>query len=141
MSEHTSERKELVRDLYRTLYEEKAFDKVAEFYAPDAVRHGSLQGPLEGREALQGYLRASLGGLSDIEITELHCLEDDLVVYDFEMTATHTGEMLGVPATGNQVEMTNAVLFNVEDGLVVDEWPRTDMLSLMEGIGVIDLPV
>jgi len=141
MSERTSERVELVRDLYRTLYEEKRFDAVPEYYAPGAVRHGSLQGPLEGREAIQGYLQAALGGLSDIEITELHCLEDDLVVYDFEMTATHTGEMLGVPATGNQVEMTNAVLFDVEDGLVVDEWPRTDMLGLMTGIGAIELPV
>jgi len=141
MSEHTSERVELVRDLYRTLYEEKQFDAVPRFYAPGAVRHGSLQGPLEGREAIQGYLQAALGGLSDIEIAELHCLEDDLVVYDFEMTATHTGEMLGVPPTGNQVEMTNAVLFDVEDGLVVDEWPRTDMLGLMAGIGAIELPV
>lgn len=134
--------KELVRDLYRTLYEEQSFESVPEFYAPDAVRHGGFQGDLEGHEALQGYLQQSLGGLSDIEITELHCIaEDDTVVYDFEMTATHSGEMLGVPATGNQVELTNAVLFHIEDGLVVDEWPRTDLLGLLEDIGLVELPL
>lgn len=137
----TSAGKDLVRDLYGTLYEEESFESVPEFYAPGAVRHGGLQGGLEGHEALQGYLQASLGGFSDIEVTELHCLaEDDLVAYDFEMAATHSGEMLGVPATGNRIEITNAALFRIEDGLVTDEWPRTDMLGLMEGIGVVELP-
>lgn len=56
------------------------------------------------------------------------------------MAATHSGELLDVPATGNRFELTNAVLFRIEDGQVVDEWPRTDMLGLMEGIGVVDLP-
>lgn len=131
-----------MRELYRTLYEEQSFDAVPEFYASDAVRHGGLQGSIEGREALQGYLQAALGGLSDIEVTELHCLaEDDIVAYDFEMAATHPGEMLEVPATGNRFELTNAALFRIENGHVVDEWPRTDMLGLMEGIGVVDLPL
>lgn len=141
MSTRTGENKELVRELYRTLYEEKAFDAVSEFYAGDAVRHGGLQGKLEGRDALEGYLGAALGGLSDIEIAELHCLaEDDLVAFDFEMAATHSGEMLGIPASGNRFEITNAALFRIDDGQVHDEWPRTDMLGLMQGIGAVDLP-
>lgn len=142
MSEHgKSTQKDLVRDLYRTLYEEKSFDAVPEFYASGAIRHGGLQGSIEGHDALQGYLQAALGGFSHIEITELHCLaEGDIVAYDFEMTVTHSGEMLEIPATGNRFEITNAALFRIEDGKVVDEWPRTDMLGLMEGIGVVDLP-
>lgn len=141
MSTQTEESKEHVRELYRTVYEEKAFDAVSEFYAADAVRHGGLQGKLEGRAALERYLRAALGGLSDIEITELHCLaEGDLVAYDFEMAATHSGELLEVPASGNRFEITNAALFRINDGQVRDEWPRTDMLGLMRGIGAVDLP-
>jgi predicted ester cyclase len=142
VSEHSSsEHKDLVRELYRTLYEEQSFDSVPEFYASGATRHGGLQGSVEGREALQGYLQAALGGFSEIEITELHCLaEDDIVAYDFEMAVTHSGEMLGIPATGNRFEITNAALFRIDDGYIVDEWPRTDMLGLMEGIGAVDLP-
>lgn len=133
--------KDLVRELYRTVYENKAFDKVPAFYASDAVRHGGLQGSLEGHDALRGYLEASLGGLSDVDVTELHCLaEADLVAYDFEMAATHSDELLEVPATGNRFEITNAALFRIEDGEIVDEWPRTDMLGLLEGIGVVERP-
>jgi C-1 hydroxylase len=136
-----TDQKDLVRDMYRTVYENKEFDAVSDFYAADTVRHGGLQGSIQGRDALVGYLEASLGGLSDIEVTELHCLEeDDIVVFDYEMTATHSGPMLEVPATGNQVEMTNAALFRIDDGKIVDEWPRTDMLGLMDGIGAIELP-
>lgn len=142
MSEHdTAGHKELVRELYRTIYEEQSFDAVPEYYASDAVRHGGLQGAVEGHAGLQQYLEGALGGFSDIEITELHCLaEDDIVTYDFEMAVTHSGEMLGIPPTGNRFEITNAALFRVEDGTVVDEWPRTDMLGLMEGLGAVELP-
>lgn len=142
MTTHTpSEQKAIVRDLYETLYEDQAFDSVSEFYAPEAVRHGGLQGSIEGRDAMQGYLQAAIGGLSEVSVTELRSLAgDDLVAYDFEMTATHSGEMLGVPATGNRIELTNTVWFRIEDGHVVDEWPRTDMLGLLTDIGVVELP-
>lgn len=136
-----SERRDTVRDLYRTLYEEKSFDAVSEFYAADAVRHGGLQGAIEGRAGLKAYLQESLGGLSEIEVTELRWLAgDELLAYDFEMTATHSDVMLGVPATGNHIELTNTVWFRFEDGLVADEWPRTDLLGLLTGIGIVELP-
>jgi len=130
-----------VRDLFRTLYEEQAFEAVPEYYATDAVRHGGFQGELAGVEQLQGYLQAALGGLSDIEITERRSLaSDELVVFDFDMTATHTGELLGVPATGNRFTITNTALFRLVDGKVVDEWPRTDRLGLLQGIELVELP-
>lgn len=75
MSEHGStERKGMMRVPYRTLYEERSFDAVPEFYASSPVRHGGLQRSIEGRSTLQGYLQASLGGLSDAEVTEPHYL-------------------------------------------------------------------
>lgn len=143
MSAHdTAANKELIRDLYGTVYEDKAFGAVQEYYAEGAIRHGGFQGSLEGRKALQGYLQAALGGLSDIEITELHCLaEGDMIAFDFDMAATHSGEMLGVPPTDNRFEFTNAALFRIEDGLVTDEWPRTDRLGLLEGIGLVEVPL
>lgn len=137
----TDERKDLVRRLYERLYEDAEFDAIGEFYAPDAVRHGGLRGDLEGRAAIQGYLEATLSGLSDLTVTGHHCLcEGDVVVYDFDMTGTHSGELMGVPATGNRVETSNAVVFRIEDGLVVDEWPRSDMLGLLTDIGAVELP-
>lgn len=142
MSElNASQQRDVVRDLYRTLYEEKSFDAVPEFYAPGAVRHGGLQGTIEGHEGLQAYLQGALGGLSDIEVTELRWLaEDDTIAYDFDMTAIHSGELMDVPPTDNHIELTNTVWFRFEDGQVVDEWPRTDLLGLLTGIGVVDLP-
>lgn len=74
-------------------------------------------------------------------MTELRWLaEDDQIAYDFEMTATHSGEMMSVPATGNHIELINTVWFRFEDGKVADEWPRTDLLGLLTNIGIVDLP-
>jgi steroid delta-isomerase-like uncharacterized protein len=137
----TDEQKALVRRLYERLYENADFDAIGEFYAPDAVRHGGLRGDLEGREAIRGYLEATLSGLSDLEVTEHRCVaEDDVVVYDFDMTGTHDGELMGIPATGNRVETTNAAIFRIEDGLVAEEWPRSDVLGLLVGIGAVEAP-
>ena len=63
-SEHrTTGQRDLVRELYRTIYEQQSFDAVPDFYAPDAVRHGGLRGNVEDHEALQEHLTATLGGL------------------------------------------------------------------------------
>lgn len=73
-------------------------------------------------------------------MTELHCLaEDGPIAYDFEMAATHSGELLGVPATGNRIEMTNTAWFRIENGRLTDEWPRTDMPGLIEGLDPVEL--
>jgi predicted ester cyclase len=56
------------------------------------------------------------------------------------MTETHSGEILDVPTTGNRFEITNAALFRIDDGAIVDEWPRTDMSGLLEGIGAVEPP-
>ena len=137
----TDGRKRLVRELYEELYENGNFDAGGEFDAPDAVRHSGFRGDLTGRDAIRGYLETVLGGLSDRTVTEHHCVaEDDLVVYDFDMTGTHDGELMGIPATGNRVETTNAVVFRIEDGLVAEEWPRSDVLGLLEGIGAVEAP-
>lgn len=141
MSETAADQKDIVREMYRTVYVQQRFDAVPEFYTEEAVRHGGLQGRLEGHDQLQEYLQTSLGGFSDIEITELHCLaENDKIAYDFEMTATHSAELLEVPATGNCIELTNAAVFRIAGGQITDEWPRTDMLGLLDGIGLVDLP-
>lgn len=62
MSEHiATEKRDIVRDLYRTLYETYSFDVVWECYAPDTVRHGGLQGTVEGENPTAGRPRWTLG--------------------------------------------------------------------------------
>jgi predicted ester cyclase len=50
----------------------------------------------------------------------------DWVAFRLKHRGTHTGEFLGVAATGRQVEFTCLVFNRVEHGVVVENWGLHD---------------
>lgn len=61
--------------------------------------------------------------------------EDDLVSVRTVWTATHTGEFLGVAATGRRIEVANADYYRMRDGKLVEHWDVPDYLALLRQIG------
>jgi predicted ester cyclase len=45
---------------------------------------------------------------------------------------THTGDHLGIPATGKQATITGMVIIHVRDGQIVDAWNNWDIYGLMQ---------
>jgi len=56
--------------------------------------------------------------------------EGDWVAFRLKHRGTHTGEFLGVAATGRQVEFTSLVFNRVEHGVVVENWGLHDNETL-----------
>ena len=56
--------------------------------------------------------------------------EGDLVVTWLTAGGRHTGELLGVPATGKNVSMRGVTVFQVVDGKMVNRWAVSDLLGL-----------
>jgi predicted ester cyclase len=52
------------------------------------------------------------------------------VAFRLKHRGTHTGEFLGVAATGRQVEFTSLVFNRVEHGVVVENWGLHDNETL-----------
>ena len=53
-------------------------------------------------------------------------------------TATHQGEFMGVPPTGNAVAIQLIDIMSFDDaGLVREHWGVADLLSLMQQLGVV----
>jgi predicted ester cyclase len=63
--------------------------------------------------------------------------EGDKVVKRWTVRCTHTGEFMGVPATGNKVEVTGTTTYRVAGGKFVESWWNTDTLGMMQQMGVI----
>lgn len=64
--------------------------------------------------------------------------EDDMVAANWRFTGTHeSGELLGVPPTGNEVEGTGNTLFRVEDGEITAVWSEFDRNAILQAIGVL----
>ena len=74
----------------------------------------------------------------------MHMHVDDLIASDdkavgrVRATATHQGEFMGMSPTGKRVEVQLIDIMRFDDaGLVCEHWGVTDMLSLMQQLGVV----
>ena len=57
---------------------------------------------------------------------------DGRVVENWAMTATHTGEAFGLPASGKSIRVRGVEIFRCEEGKVVEHWGAVDMSDVAE---------
>ena len=115
-------------------------DLIDEICAEDVVDHSPL-GEVRGRDALKEQLAGMRAAVTDFSATvEDAIAEGDTVAMRVTLRGTHTGEFMGIPATGNEYEVENMVFTRIEDGQIVERWVLPDMLSMMQQLGVVEAP-
>jgi steroid delta-isomerase-like uncharacterized protein len=112
-------------------------DVADEIVAPDFVWHapGLPETPLgpEGVKQLATAYRAALGNVDIVDEDPL--TQGDRTVYRWILRATHQGELLGIPPTGKQIEVTGFDLFRVASGKIAELWQVWDRLGFLEQVG------
>lgn len=63
--------------------------------------------------------------------------EGDKVAYRLTATGTHTGEFMGIPATGKRVTITETHIDQIANGKLVRHDGDTDQLGMLQQLGVI----
>ena len=63
--------------------------------------------------------------------------EGDIVAIRWRMHGTHTGEYMGVPATGKVITTSGMSMYRIVDGKIVDDWNVFDMLGVMQQLGLV----
>jgi len=53
------------------------------------------------------------------------------------MIGDHTGDFLGIPATGRQVTMSGITIHRVTNGKLSEHWAQIDALSLLQQLGAV----
>lgn len=116
------------------------YSALKELVHPDYIYRAPGQ-ELLGPEAIQSLFEAYRAAFPDlhIDIDDL-VATGDRVVIAFTLTGTHTGELMGIDATGSRVEVNGTVFSRFESGQIVEEWEVLDQLSLFEQLGVLSLP-
>ena len=66
--------------------------------------------------------------------------KDDRVWAVWTMRGTHTGQLFGIPATGKRIEIVEAGIWRLVDGLVIEAWFFGDELSLLRQLGIVEDP-
>ncbi len=122
----------------RILEEYFAGDDEAILRASYADNHVNHFLGISGAEAWIQFMAPFRMGLSDIHFTvHFQMADGDKVLNCWTANAAHTGDLMGIPATGKRVSFNGMSTARIEDGKVVEEWTMLDMLSLMQQLGAI----
>jgi steroid delta-isomerase-like uncharacterized protein len=112
-------------------------DGYMELYADNLTLHGYPPG-IEGKEGATAFYTQFRKALPDVELTANDTVADgDMVAARFTVRGTHSDELMGVPASGNRVEVEGQSFFRFEDGRVAERWQSLDGLTLMQQIGAL----
>ena len=62
-------------------------------------------------------------------------VKGDKIAGRYYWTGTHTGDIEGFPATGKEVKVGGVVIFQVENGKIVEEWFGSNQLDFYQQLG------
>jgi steroid delta-isomerase-like uncharacterized protein len=111
-------------------------DLVDRFVAEDYRNHNAFVA--DGREANRQFWAAFFTGLPDLSATmEDFVTSGDRVVGRFVYRGTHAAELMGIPASGNQVEMRSIDIWRVEDGMFAEHWDELNLMQMFQQMGAL----
>lgn len=110
-------------------------DLLNEFVSEEFVNHVAPEG-VNGRESFRHYIKEVLhAGLSDVKLdTYRQIAENDLVVSQKRLTAIHSGNFLGIPATGKKIEMELIEIIRLENGRYIEHWAESNMSKVLASL-------
>jgi steroid delta-isomerase-like uncharacterized protein len=117
-------------------------DAVDELFAANYVDHDpSRAGLPTGPEGVKQAWVAFRAAFPDLQGTiEDMITEGDKVAVRGTISGTHEGDLMGIPPTGRQVRVTLIDVNRIEGGKLVERWGVSDMLGMMQQLGVMEQP-
>jgi steroid delta-isomerase-like uncharacterized protein len=113
-------------------------DALEEVFAADLVWHEPDR-EVHGLEEAKQYYSTYLSAFPDLSFTVEDVLADgDKVVSRWTGRGTHQGEIEEFgPPTGKQIEIKGITIHRFEEGKIVEEWERYDILGLLQQLGLV----
>lgn len=118
----------------------EARERYVDYYDDSVVLEGYPPG-VEGKEGARAFYTALFEGIEggQIDLQEV-LVEGDTAAVRFRLTGKHGGELMGVPGSGNDVDVTGQSFIQVRDGRFVERIQAFDTFTLLQQIGAISAP-
>lgn len=134
---HTSE--ETMRRFVDEVINKQCLAVIDEVVHPDYVFRTPGQ-ELNGRQALKKFFTAYHTAFPDLNVAidDFVCADNKAVLL-FTLTGTHENELMGIPATGKQVNINGMTCSRVENGQITEEWELLDQLSMFQQLEIVSI--
>jgi steroid delta-isomerase-like uncharacterized protein len=95
----------------------------------------------DGDDEVLAYHRAQRVAFPDQrhEHVRFHVADDDTIVAEFDLLGTNTGELLGLPPTGQAFRVPTIAVFSFRGERITNERVYLDVLTLLGQIGRTEL--
>lgn len=116
-------------------------DGAIAIFSPDAIVHLSgspepltVDGFKQLGAAMQMAFPDGKGSVEDV------IAEGDKVVSRITYRATHAGDLMDIPPTGKSITISEVIINQFADGLIVKSWRFFDQMTMMQQLGVVPTP-
>jgi steroid delta-isomerase-like uncharacterized protein len=111
----------------------------ASHLADDFVEHEETPGLAPTKDGVIAFFGMQLAAFPDLRMDVEDVIADgDKVVARVRVTGTNRGDFMGMPATGQRVDVHLYDQFRFgDDGLVHEHWGVLDALAMMQQLGVV----
>ena len=137
----SDENRAVIHRWFEEVWNKGREEAIDELFAEDGIAHGLAD---EAGQALHGpagfkpFFRKFRDAFPDLQVIVEDCIsEGDRVAARCRVRAKHTGEGLGVAATGSPVEFTGMSIVRIRDGKIVEGWNNFDFMRLFQQIGAL----
>ncbi len=114
------------------------FDLFDQVVAPDCIDHDPALGQVAGPAGYRMFFGGMRTAFPDLKVSlETAVQEDDTIAFAYTLTGTHTGPLMGVPASGKKIKIRGLQISKFKDGKMTERWGSSDELGLLKQIGVI----
>jgi predicted ester cyclase len=108
------------------------------YVAADYIEHTD---GFQGVEPFAQQIAAFRAGFPDLHVsTEDVLTAGDRFASRTTVTGTHTGDLMGMPATGKRISVEAVDIGRIENGQAKERWGGLKMYSMLSQLGVIPAP-
>ncbi len=113
-----------------------------EVFAKECVLHNpAVPQPLQGIEALKGFIAAIYGAFPDFDVAQEDLVvTEDKVAFRSTISGTFRGDFAGIPPTGKQTTWEAMGIYRIADGKIAEVWESLDLLGAWQRLGVLPMP-
>ncbi len=126
--------KNLAREWFERVWNQKSEAAIDRMFHPDGKCYGfpKPDAVLTSPEDFKVIHRSFCGAFPDlhIEIEEL-VAEGDVVAVRWQITMTHRGDHLGIPASGKRASLSGASFIIVKGAQITEGWNYMDLQAML----------
>src|SRR3979411_2934767 len=135
--------KTLVHQWFDEVWNQGREATIDDLLSKDAPIYGLGEGDMDvrGPSGFKPFFRNLRTSFPDLKIRiEDTIAEPDKAVVRVVLEGTHSGDGLGIPATGRRVRVAGIVIVYSSEGKLIAGWNSWDQLGLLRQIGAIPAP-